>query len=69
MQVSDTRCYGEKVDIDNAEVKNFWNERARNAKDLNTVLLGNQKTSTEGDLRNKEEFELVENTLGKLENI
>lgn len=69
MQVSDTRCYGEKIDIDNVEVKNFWDERAKNAKDLNTVLLGNQKSSHEGDLRNKEEFELVESVLGKLENI
>ena len=69
MQVINTRCYGENVDLDNADVKNFWDERAKNAKDLNTVLLGNQKSSQEGDLRNKEEFELVESVLGKLDNI
>ncbi len=69
MQVNNTRCYGDKIDIDKTQVKDFWSERAKNAKDLNTVLLGNQKTSEEGDLRNKEEFELVENFLGRLENI
>lgn len=69
MSNNDTRLYGENVQLDQNDVKNFWDERARNAKDLNTVLLGNQNSSQEGDLRNKEEFELVENTLGKLENI
>lgn len=64
-----TRYYGETITIDKDEIKQFWNERAKNAKDLNTVLLGNQKTSTEGELRNKKEFELVENILGKIENI
>lgn len=69
MQVSETRCYGENIDIDNVEVKSFWDERAKNAQGLNSVLLGNQKTTSEGDLRNKQEFELVESVLGRLENI
>ena len=69
MQISDTRCYGKNVNIDNIDVKIFWEERAKNAKDLNTVLLGNQKNSKEGNLRNKKEFEIVEQILGKLEGI
>ena len=53
-----TRIYDDKIDIDNKDVKSFWEKRA-SLKDLNAVLLGNQQDSKHSDLRNKKELTLL----------
>ncbi len=53
-----SRCYGENIDIDSIEVKEFWQKRAEN-KELNAVLLGNQKDNKDGILRNENEQKLL----------
>ena len=66
---SKTRCYGDKIDIDSTEVKDFWQKRAENAKELNSVLLGNQKDAQHGVMRNNHEQELLFDLLGDFDNI
>lgn len=57
---TDTRIYDKKVDINNNDVKSFWEKRA-SVNSLNAVLLGSQKDSKHSDLRNEREFALLKN--------
>ena len=63
-----TRIYDEKVDINNVDVKSFWEKRA-SVKDLNSVLLGSQKDSKHSDLRNEKEFILLKSFLTNLKDL
>ena len=56
-----SRCYGKKIDIDSKDIKGFWQKRAENSKELNAVLLGNQKDAHHGEMRNNREQELLFN--------
>lgn len=64
-----SRCYGKKIDIDSKDIKGFWQKRAENSKELNAVLLGNQKDAHHGEMRNNREQELLFNLLGDFKNL
>lgn len=66
---SESRCYGNKIDIDSTDVKDFWQKRAENSKELNSVLLGNQKDAQHGVMRNNHEQELLFGLLGDFKDI
>ena len=63
-----TRIYDDKVDIDNTEVKSFFEKRA-SIKDLTSVLLGNQKDSKHSDLRNIKELTLLKSFINDFKDL
>ena len=55
-----TRVYTDKINIDNNSTKEFWQKRANNINNLQTVLLGSDNTGSEQNLRNENEKRIVE---------
>lgn len=47
-----TRVYTDKINIDNNSTKEFWQKRANNINNLQTVLLGSDNTGSEQNIRN-----------------
>ena len=50
-----TRVYTDKINIDNNSTKEFWQKRANNINNLQTVLLGSDNTGSEQNIRNENE--------------
>ena len=46
-----TRVYTDKIEIDNNSTKEFWENRANNINNLQTVLLGSDKTGIKQNTR------------------
>lgn len=59
-----TRVYTDKINIDNNSTKEFWQKRANNINNLQTVLLGSDNTGSEQNIRN----ENVEKIIEKIQN-
>lgn len=55
-----TRVYTDKINIDNNSTKEFWQKRANNINNLQTVLLGSDNTGSEQNIRNENEKKIVE---------
>ena len=55
-----TRVYTDKINIDNNSTKEFWQKRANNINNLQTVLLGSDNTGSEQNIRNENEKRIVE---------
>ncbi len=63
-----TRVYTKKIDIDNNSTKEFWQKRANNINNLQTVLLGSDNTGREQNTRNEKEIKIVEEVIEKIQN-
>lgn len=63
-----TRVYTDKIEIDNNSTKEFWENRANNIKNLQTVLLGSDKTGIEQNTRNEHEKLIVESVVKQIKN-
>ena len=60
-----TRVYTDKINIDNNSTKEFWQKRANNINNLQTVLLGSDNTGSEQNIRNENEKRIVEKIVEK----
>ena len=63
-----TRVYTDKIEIDNNSTKEFWENRANNINNLQTVLLGSDKTGIEQNTRNEHENLIVESVIKQIQN-
>lgn len=63
-----TRVYTDKIEIDNNSTKEFWENRANNINNLQTVLLGSDKTGIEQNTRNEHEKLIVESVVKQIQN-
>ena len=63
-----TRVYADKIEIDNNSTKEFWENRANNINNLQTVLLGSDKTGIEQNTRNEHEKLIVESVIKQIQN-
>ena len=63
-----TRIYADKIEIDNNSTKEFWENRANNINNLQTVLLGSDKTGIEQNTRNEHEKLIVESGVKQIQN-
>ncbi|DAB03075.1 TPA: hypothetical protein CPT89_04255 [Candidatus Gastranaerophilales bacterium HUM_11] len=63
-----TRVYTDKINIDNNSTKEFWQKRANNINNLQTVLLGSDNTGSEQYIRNENEKRIVEKIIEKIQN-
>ena len=63
-----TRVYTDKINIDNNSTKEFWQKRANNINNLQTVLLGSDNTGSEQNIRNENEKRIVEKFIEKIQN-
>lgn len=63
-----TRVYTDKIEIDNDSTKEFWENRANNINNLQTVLLGSDKTGIEQNTRNEHEKLIVESVVKQIQN-
>ena len=63
-----TRVYTDKINIDNNSTKEFWQKRANNINNLQTVLLGSDNTGSEQNIRNENEKRIVEKIIEKIQN-
>ena len=63
-----TRVYADKIEIDNNSTKEFWENRASNINNLQTVLLGSDKTGIEQNTRNEHEKLIVESVVKQIQN-
>ena len=63
-----TRIYADKIEIDNNSTKEFWENRANNINNLQTVLLGSDKTGIEQNTRNEHEKLIVESVVKQIQN-
>ena len=63
-----TRVYADKIEIDNNSTKEFWENRANNINNLQTVLLGSDKTGIEQNTRNEHEKLIVESVVKQIQN-
>lgn len=63
-----TRVYTDKIEIDNNSTKEFWENRANNINNLQTVLLGSDKTGIEQNTRNEHEKSIVESVVKQIQN-
>ena len=63
-----TRIYEDKIEIDNNSTKEFWENRANNINNLQTVLLGSDKTGIEQNTRNEHEKLIVESVVKQIQN-
>ncbi len=63
-----TRVYTDKIEIDNNSTKEFWENRANNITNLQTVLLGSDKTGIEQNTRNEHEKLIVESVVKQIQN-
>ena len=63
-----TRIYADKIEIDNNSTKEFWENRANNINNLQTVLLGSDKTGIEQNTRNEHEQLIVESVVKQIQN-
>lgn len=63
-----TRVYTDKIEIDNNSTKEFWENRANNINNLQTVLLGSDKTGIEQNTRNEHEKLIVESIVKQIQN-
>lgn len=63
-----TRVYADKIEIDNDSTKEFWENRANNIDNLQTVLLGSDKTGIEQNTRNEHEKLIVESVIRQIQN-
>lgn len=63
-----TRVYADKIEIDNNSTKEFWENRANNINNLQTVLLGSDKTGIEQNTRNEHEKLIVESVVKQIKN-
>lgn len=63
-----TRVYADKIEIDNNSTKEFWKNRANNINNLQTVLLGSDKTGIEQNTRNEHEKLIVESVVKQIQN-
>lgn len=63
-----TRVYADKIEIDNDSTKEFWENRANNINNLQTVLLGSDKTGIEQNTRNEHEKLIVESVVKQIQN-
>lgn len=63
-----TRVYTDKIEIDNNSTKEFWENRANNINNLQTVLLGSDKTGIEQNTRNEHEKLIVESVVKQIKN-
>lgn len=63
-----TRVYTDKIEIDNNSTKEFWENRANNINNLQTVLLGSDKTGIEQNTRNEHEKLIVESIVKQIKN-
>lgn len=63
-----TRVYTDKINIDNNSTKEFWQKRANNINNLQTVLLGSDNTGSEQNIRNENEKRIVEKIVEKIQN-
>lgn len=63
-----TRVYTDKIEIDNNSTKEFWENRANNINNLQTVLLGSDKTGIEQNTRNEHEKLIVESAVKQIQN-
>ena len=63
-----TRVYTDKIEIDNNSTKEFWENRANNINNLQTVLLGSDKTGIEQNTRNEHEKLIVESVIKQIQN-
>lgn len=61
-----TRVYADKIEIDNNSTKEFWENRANNINNLQTVLLGSDKTGIEQNTRNEHEKLIVESIVKQI---
>lgn len=61
-----TRVYADKIEIDNDSTKEFWENRANNINNLQTVLLGSDKTGIEQNTRNEHEKLIVESIVKQI---
>ena len=61
-----TRVYTDKIEIDNNSTKEFWENRANNINNLQTVLLGSDKTGIEQNTRNEHEKLIVESVVKQI---
>lgn len=61
-----TRVYADKIEIDNDSTKEFWENRANNIDNLQTVLLGSDKTGIEQNTRNEHEKLIVESVVKQI---
>lgn len=61
-----TRVYTDKINIDNNSTREFWQKRANNINDLQTVLLGSDGTGLEQNTRNEYEKRIVEKIIDKI---
>lgn len=62
-----TRVYTDKINIDNNSTKEFWQKRANNINNLQTVLLGSDNTGSEQNIRNENEKRIVEKIIEKIQ--
>ena len=60
-----TRVYTDKINIDNNSTKEFWQKRANNINNLQTVLLGSDNTGSEQNIRNENKKRIVEKIVEK----
>ena len=63
-----TRVYADKIEIDNNSTKEFWENRANNINNLQTVLLGSDKTGIEQNTRNEHEKLILESVVKQIKN-
>ena len=63
-----TRVYTDKIEIDNNSTKEFWENRANNINNLQTVLLGSDETGIEQNTRNEHEKLIVESVIKQIQN-
>ena len=63
-----TRIYADKIEIDNNSTKEFWENRANNINNLQTVLLGSDKTGIKQNTRNEHEKLIVESVVKQIQN-
>lgn len=63
-----TRVYTDKINIDNNSTKEFWQKRANNINNLQTVLLGSDNTGSEQNIRIENEKRIVEKIIEKIQN-
>ena len=63
-----TRVYTDKIEIDNNSTKEFWENRANNINNLQTVLLGSDKTGIEQNTSNEHEKLIVESVIKQIKN-
>ena len=63
-----TRIYADKIEIDNNSTKEFWENRANNINNLQTILLGSDKTGIEQNTSTEHEKSIVESVVQQIKN-